>query len=91
MMNCRLLRKEGSANKVATKTTVCDGRVRSTQRGSQIARPGLSLGHHHMNADTTIHDEHILSPKNKVVRNNIKDKHRHINNSLTHGDKLNDK
>ena len=61
MMNRRLLRKEGSANKVAPKTTVCDGRVRSTQRGSQTARPGLSLGRHHMDADTFTHGEHIIS------------------------------
>ena len=91
MMNRRLLRKEGSANKVAPKTTVCVGRVRSTQRGSQTARPGLSLGRHHTDVDTFTHDEQIISPKNKVVRNNTKHKHRPINNSLTHGDKLNDK
>ena len=44
-----------------------------------------------MNTDTFIHDEYVLSPKNKVVRNNTKIKHYHIHNSLTHGDKLNDK
>ena len=42
-----------------------------------------------MNTDTFIHDEYVLSPKNKVVRNNTKIKHYHIHNSLTHGDKLN--
>ena len=76
---------------MAPKTTVCVGRVRSTQRGSQTARPGLSLGRHHTDVDTFTHDEQIISTKNKVVRNNTKHKHHPINNSLTHGDKLNDK
>ena len=91
MMNRRLLRKERSSNKVTTNATVCDGQVRSTQRGPQTVRPGLSLGRHHINADTFIRDEHILSPKNQVVRNDTKDKYCQINNSLTRGDKLNDK